>query len=86
MTPRETFAAIDAASWRMERQQKLMLSTAWHAAAFSRTKRMPSLKKVLGEHKSKRLRGKELERKREDHEAVMRNIDVDSINKAMRER
>lgn len=85
MTPAETNATIEAANWRMERKRKLYLSTAWHAAALSRAKRMPRLRRLLeGEGETRILKGEELERRRREKEEMMRAIDIDKLNEAMK--
>ena len=47
MTPRETFMALNAAVWRIEQEMARSLSLAWNIAALERTKRLPSLSKLL---------------------------------------
>jgi hypothetical protein len=47
MNPAETVAAIRAASWKYKQELQLVLYGAWHAEAFARTKRLPSLKRLL---------------------------------------
>ena len=68
MTPRETIAALDAAAWRMRQEQALMLSLAWHVAAFSRTRRLPALAGLLNRLKPRKL--EPLEKRREEFEEL----------------
>ena len=84
LTPHETYAAIEAAGWRMERAHKRDLCLAWHVAALSRAKRLPPLKRLLGTDKARALEGEELERKRAEHREIMQKIDVRKINEAKR--
>ena len=82
LTPRETYAAIEAVSWRLEREHRRDAWLAWHIAALSRAKRLPALKKLLGSDKAKPLEGEELKRRRAEHQEIMQKIDVDKINEA----
>lgn len=66
LTPRETFAAIEAAIWRDEQDQKRVVALARSIAVLSRAKRIPSLKQLLSRGPAKPLRGAELERRREE--------------------
>lgn len=54
MTPRETILAMEAGAWRMQQERELAMSAAWHAAALSRAKRMPSLSSVLNRLKPRK--------------------------------
>ena len=74
LTPRETFMEIEAAIWRNERQAQNDVALAWHIAALSRTQRMPSLKHLLQPPKAKALEGNELERRREEHAALVAGL------------
>lgn len=47
LTPRETAAVLDAAVWRWKQEEQRMLSLAWHVAALTRARRMPSLDRLL---------------------------------------
>jgi hypothetical protein len=47
MNPHETVLAIQAANWRGNQALQLVLYGAWHTEAFARTKRLPSLKRLL---------------------------------------
>ena len=79
MTPRETFAAVEAAAWRMRQEQMLALSTAWHTAALSRAKKLPALAVLMARMKDggrpkTEDRGKLAERRREFNEMKERMI------------
>lgn len=47
LTPAETVQTIEAAAWRERQERKARLSLAWHTAALSRAKRMPSHERLL---------------------------------------
>ncbi len=47
LTPRETLATLEATVWRAEQRAAGDLSHAWHIAALTRIKRMPTLKRLL---------------------------------------
>jgi len=86
MTPRETFATIDAANWRADVQRHRDIWFAWHIAALSRAKRMPPLQRLLGGGQAKALAGKALEKRRREHQKIRASINVDLINEVMRDR
>jgi len=48
LTPRAFNAAMIGASRRIRRERDLAAWQAWHIAALSRSKRLPSLEKMLG--------------------------------------
>jgi hypothetical protein len=73
--------AIEAALWRAEQQERRDLALAWHAAALSRAKRLPSLKQLLSIRPAKPLAGKELEERRRQHQAMAANIDLSRLVK-----
>lgn len=76
LTPRETYAVIRAAEWRMEQEQRGRAWLAWHTAALSRAKRLPALGRLLGGGEAKELQGDELERRRQEHEDLKRRMNV----------
>lgn len=84
LTPRETYVVIQAAQWRMEREHRRDMWLAWHVAALSRAKRLPALKGLLGAGKARALTGKELKRRRAEHQEIMKKIDVSKITEAKR--
>lgn len=84
MTPRETYALIDAASWRIEQDHQRDAWLAWHTAALMRKKRMPKLKELTGGSKTRVLKGEELERRRAEKRELQATLDMDKINEAMR--
>lgn len=67
MTPAETLMALRAAAQRAEMKQRRLAWLAWHIAALQRTKRLPSLERLLRGHKTVALKGAELERRRREH-------------------
>jgi hypothetical protein len=71
LTPRETFLAIDAAGWRTEQAARRDVALAWHVAALSRTKTLPSLARLLKPPKARVLEGEELEKRRTEHAAMV---------------
>ncbi len=83
MTPAETFAVLDAAAWRWKREHQRDAWLAWHTAMLARTKKMPSLKRLLGGGETKVLEGEELERRRAEKQAFQEAFDVEVINAAM---
>ena len=84
LTPRETYAVIKAANWRLEREHRRDAWLAWHIAALSRAKRLPTLQRLIAPGKSRALEGEELERRRAEHREIVQKIDVDRINEAKR--
>lgn len=88
MTPRETLLTIEAAIWIDRRRVRQDLSLAWHTAALSRVKRMPSLKRLLasskGSDKARPLKGKELEKRRDEFETLTEKVDVDVLAKRVK--
>jgi len=84
MTPRETFAAIDAAVWRDEQQQRQAITAAWLMAKLSRAKRVPSLSSVLSQGRpAKPLRGRELVERRKEFKQLASPANVALINAHM---
>jgi len=63
-----------------------MLATAWHAAALSRTKRMPKLHRLLNPPESRVLTGEELEQRRRERDEMLKGIDIDKLNEKMRKK
>lgn len=87
-TPREVYAAIDAFSWQVDRENKRDAWLVWHIAALSRAKRLPPLKRLMGgkEKDGKRLTGEKLEQRRKERREIMAKIDMDKLNKAIAKR
>lgn len=83
MTPSETAMAIEAAIWSDRRQREQALSVAWHMAAFSRAKRLPSLKRVMASTKAtvkaRPLKGVELKERRREYRELTAEVDVDML-------
>lgn len=68
MTPKETFAVLDAYIWREDLALKRDMRLAWHIAALQRQrKRLPSLKRLLSPGMTKKLSGDELDQRRQEH-------------------
>lgn len=90
MTPRETAMAIEAFAWRDKRREQADLSLAWHMAAWSRAKRMPSLKRALASTKTaaaaKPLKGKELEQRRQEYDEATSDLDVSVLAKRLQQK
>jgi hypothetical protein len=63
LTPRETTVALQAAVWRLERARERDLALAWHIVALDRTKRLPTLKRLLRPGTTRRLAGDEKTRR-----------------------
>ena len=73
LTPRETFAALDAAAWRIKREDKQMASLAWHTATLTRARRLPTLAQMLARVESAWRRTRKdvpLEERREEFEEL----------------
>lgn len=69
----------------MDWERKVALMSAWHTAALSRAKRMPRLHRFLNPPESKPLTGVELEKRRQERDEMLEGLDLDAINKQMRE-
>ena len=78
--------AIEARAWRAEQEQQRDLWLAWHMAALSRAKRLPSLARLLGDGESHALTGAELERRERERREITGRIDVAKLNEALRKR
>ncbi len=74
LTPRELGAVLDAARWRLQREHERDAWLAWHIAALQRVKRLPDLRRFMGRDKARPLRGAELERRRREHEEIVRRL------------
>jgi len=74
LTPRETARAFEAARWRQEREQQQQAWLAWHVAALMRSKRLPALQRLMPRPRARRLKGKELERRRREHDEIVRKL------------
>lgn len=66
--------ALDAARWRMEEEHERDAWLAWHIAALQRVKEMPTLARLAGRDKAKPLRGQELQKRRAEHEEMVRRM------------
>jgi hypothetical protein len=63
--------AFDAWTWRQEREQERAAWLAWHVAALSRTKRLPSLRQMVRPGRTKVLSADEAARRRAEHEELI---------------
>jgi len=70
MTPRETYALIQAEGWRREQAQRGRAWLAWHIGALQRTKRFPSLQRLMGPDKPKALSADEMASRREEFQEM----------------
>jgi len=70
MTPRETYALIQADGWRREQAQRGRAWLAWHIGALQRTKRFPSLARLMGPDKPKTLGPDELAKRRAEFQEL----------------
>jgi hypothetical protein len=75
---------VEAANWRDYQRHRRDTWLAWHIAALSRARRLPTLQRMLGSNKAKPLHGDKLERRRREHREIMDRIDVKQINEAIR--
>lgn len=54
---------FEAAAWRAEQERKRAVVLAWQVAALSRSRQIPSLRRLLGADKTRALSGEELARR-----------------------
>jgi len=80
LTPAETIATIEAANWRRDQDQRRDLALAWHIAALTRAKRLPTLKQLLGGGETRKLEGEELEMRRNEHAEMVANLNLGDLN------
>jgi hypothetical protein len=81
LTPRETWAAIDAAVWREQQQEEHDMAMAWLMAKLSRAKKIPSLKSLLSKGQAPRpLRGAEKTERRAQFKKLAAPDKVAAIN------
>ena len=73
LTPREVQFVFESDGWRQRRERQRDAWLAWHIAGMMRTKRMPSLN-VLIPPEPRAVMGDELERRRRDHERIVRRL------------
>jgi hypothetical protein len=74
MTPWELRLALEAGARRLERERQRDAWLAWHIAAMGRAKRLPSLRRLFGTPRARRLQGAELERRRREHAEIVRKL------------
>ena len=70
LTPYELHRRIIGWNRVQEANRQRTLYGAWHSAAFQRTKRMPSLMRLLRPRKTRKLKGEELESRKRGFEAL----------------
>ena len=80
LTPAETIATIEAANWRQDQDQRRDLALAWHIAAMTRTRKIPSLRQLLTPQDARKLEGAELEQRRKEHAEMVANLDLGRLN------
>ncbi len=73
MTPRETILAFEAAAWRMRQDRANLVSLAWHTAALSRAKKLPSLMSLVAKI-LKPPKDEPLDKRREEFEDMKRRM------------
>lgn len=76
MTPAETILFISSRSGRLQRE---LISQAYLTARLIRAKRFPTLNHLLGHPAARPLKGKELERRREEFKTMTRNLDLSKV-------
>lgn len=74
LTPRELKMTLDAAEKRAEAEHDRDAWIAWHTAALVRAKQMPTLAHLAGRDKAKPLKGKELAKRKAEHEEMVRRM------------
>ena len=79
MTPKETFAVIEAYFWRQQQQQRQQITMAWLTAGLSRTKRMPELSRLLMSKKAQQPTEAELKERRKEFKQMTAKIDLSNL-------
>lgn len=79
MTPAETLATIEAHLDRTEQQQRQQISVAWLTAALVRSRRLPSLGRLLSAGPGPRATPEELRRRREEHQEMTCKLDLSRL-------
>lgn len=77
----ETRMAIEAGAWRLEQEHRGRVWLAWHTAALSRARTLPSLTGLLNPAPSRALRGDELARRRAEHEELIGRMNAAALQK-----
>lgn len=78
--------AIEAAIWRDQQRQKQDTALAWRVAAYTRAKRLPSLKQLLSTGPAKPLRGAELEKRRQEFQDMKKAAQGLDVSKLLKKR
>lgn len=79
LTPRETYATIEAWLWRSEQHQRQQIALAWRTAALTRAKKLPTLAELLNKP-AKALVGAELTKRRAEWRSMTRNVNLSALN------
>ncbi len=74
LTPKELRLYFEADAWRQTQQLRRDATMAWHIAALGRMKRLPPLRQILPAEAAKPLQGEELERRRAEHEDIVKRL------------
>ena len=74
LTPKELRLHFEADVWRQAQRVRRDAWIAWHIAALGRMKKLPPLRTMLDGGEAKPLRGEELERRRAEHEDIVRKL------------
>ena len=74
LTPKELCLHFEADAWRQRQQIQRDAWLTWHIAALSRMKKLPPLRQMLQTREAKPLRGEELERRRAEHEDIVKRL------------
>lgn len=75
-TPIELKLMLDARLFQAEHMRKQAIQMAWLTAALERSKRLPPLKRLLGEEQSRPLHGDELIKRQAEHAAIVAHMAV----------
>lgn len=71
MTPREVYATIRAANWRIKYEHDDRAWQAWHTAALMRQKRLPPLKHLTDPPRTRPLNEEEAKEHKKFHKKAM---------------
>lgn len=74
MTPREVYAAIRSANWRIKYEHDERAWQAWHIAALIKTRQLPPLKQLIAQPKSHHLSEKEAEEQKKFHAKAVNSL------------
>lgn len=74
LTPRETLTVMEAAVWSAEKRAAGDLSLAWHTAVLTRTKRIPTLRKLLQPFMPSKAKLQPIEERRREFQEMKAEI------------